>query len=100
MNCKKCGWSQDHFWNANYNPITILERRYKFTLLKAGLDEPILGYAPASYVKTRREHIAEELERAATKVRNMKFRTHADLEGLDPSEVVCPSCSLAGLEMD
>lgn len=100
LNCKKCGWSQDHFWNERYNPITVLERGYKLMLLKADLDEPLFDYIPASHVNTRREHIAEELERAAGKVRNMRFRTHAELEGLDPSEVICPSCSSVGLEMD
>lgn len=100
LNCKKCGWSQDHFWTKHYNPITVLERAYKVTLLRDDLDGRILDYPVASHSITRREAIAQELERAAMKVRNMRVRTRAELEELGLDNVVCPYCGLRALGVD
>lgn len=100
LNCKKCGWSQDHFWTEHYNPITVLEKVYKFSLLEASLDELILSYTSESYVDTWREFIAKELERAATRIRNMRVRTRAELDQLGLDNVVCPDCGLRGLEVE
>lgn len=97
LNCKKCGWSQDSFWTEHYNPITVLERAYKATLLTGDLDAPIFGMVHA---RAWREFIANEMERMAIKVRNMRVRTRTELEELGLDNIVCPDCGLAGLDVD
>lgn len=98
LNCKKCGWSQDHFWTEHRNPITFLERTYKTRLLTGDLGSSV--FVSSVRTITWRELIVEELERAAAKVRNMRVRTRAELEETGLDKVVCPDCGLTGLDVD
>jgi len=105
LHCRNCGWSQDDFWDENYNPITYLERIYREDLLYKDLDEvfelereTLVGDVYMSKI-TRREFIAEQLERAARKVRRMLYRTEKELDEKNPLHV-CPNCGKKALNID
>ena len=94
LHCHRCFWSQDDFWDENYNPITFLERNYTKDLLHKDLEDlletqqfTIRGKAFITTL-TRREFIARELERHADTIRNMYWRTTEEAKGKK-----CPVCS-------
>lgn len=102
VHCHECGWSQDDFWSEHYNPITFLEENYTKELLTADLDEvmemdPLWIEETEIHIEdgargpTRREMIAWELEKHAQTIRNMEYRTFAELKEKNPQRL-CPSC--------
>ena len=104
----KCHWSQDDFWNENYNPITFLERNYKSDLLYKDLDVIIemdknffrennwffKGTPEDEQSKfTRRKYLIYELSKAIKSIENMKYRTEDEFRAArERKEFKCPNC--------
>lgn len=99
LHCHKCGWSQDDFYHKGYNPAEFLtnwndelfgENRFK-------LDQPFPG--DSQWVKengaiTYREVIAQEYEKFARRIRNMKWVNYDDfLKDKKEGIAECPSCN-------
>jgi len=88
--CHKCNWSQDDFWDEGYNPIRYL-LNWEEDLLDFGkLDEPFTD--DAQFIKergnlSRREVIAQELEKHAETIRKMKILTNEEA-----NTAMCPNC--------
>lgn len=90
--CRKCGWNQDDFWSDNYNPLKSL-MDWKEMLLDPmqDLDRLLMSCEDEDGPMTFREAIARACEAAANKVRDMEWRTMADLESANPDHM-CPKC--------
>ena len=105
LHCHNCGWSQDDFWDEEYNPITWLQKHMKDELLHKDLDEifeiqkeTLTGKIYMSKM-TRREFIANQLERAAQRIREMIYRTEEEYERKNPLHI-CPNCGKPALDID
>ena len=96
LHCHKCGWSQDDFWDENYNPI-----RFLLNWENELLNEKFYQDFP-NEERTYQEIIAQELERHANTIRNMKWRTHEEFKrDYDIGIARCPSCgSLDKFDID
>ena len=93
VHCHDCGWAQDDFWSRSYNPVPSV-KRWECALLSEGLDEHFTD--DAAFIRkhgnlTRREVIAREFESAAKTIREMLYRTEAELRERNPDRI-CPKC--------
>lgn len=100
IHCHECGWSQDDYWNESYNPIRFM-LNWEEALLNEDIDKPFTE--DPNFIKengdlTLREVIAQEMERAANHIRDMKYRNHDECEKKNPDRK-CPKCG-HGLDED
>ncbi len=102
LHCHNCGWSQDDFWeNGGWNPVYSIK----------DLEPEFLGdrfrekfTTDPSFIKehgdiTCQEWLAQEFERRAKWIREMKYRTMDELKKLNP-EHKCPICGKQELDID
>lgn len=105
LHCHACDFSQDDFWDKDYNPITFLEKNYTKELLTKDLDK-IVGFdrntlKEIGYDKpiTYREMYAWELERHGQRIREMVYRTFEEYKEKNPNRI-CPKCGKKELDID
>lgn len=85
IHCHSCGWEQDDYWSADYNPLKIL----------ADWEHVLLDFAKLDVVEVEshrgriswREVVAMACENAAKAIRGMKFLRPEDAKGKP-----CPRC--------
>ena len=103
LHCHNCDWSQDDFYNENYNPTKTLEfwNEYLFGEGKYRLDQQFTNDSEFLHIHdpiTTRELIAREYEQYANHIRNMKWITFEDFKN-DPNKP-CPKCESDKLDID
>ena len=102
LHCHTCNFSQDDFWDKDgYNPTTSL-KHWKSDLFSTKIDEPFS--TDRMFIKengniTLREVIAQQFERVAKRIRNMKYRTLEEFKEKNP-ERICPVCGNKTLDID
>ena len=98
LHCHKCHWSQDDFYGEEYNPARYLMdwNEILFGNKRNKLDEIFTD--DAEFVRengliTTREVLAQEYEKFAKRIREMKWITYEDFKH-DESEgiAICPKC--------
>jgi hypothetical protein len=100
LHCHNCDWDQDDFWSESYNPVRSLRDWEKDLLNFDRLDESFIGEGFRTddedlMGRTRREVIAQELEKAAKQILNMVFLRPEDAKGQP-----CPKCGGFSLDID
>lgn len=98
LHCHNCGWSQDDFYDENYNPAKYLLswNNYLFGKDKHRLDEPFTD--DSQFIEengniTCREVLAREYEKFAKTIRNMKWVSFEDFKkDCENGVAVCPKC--------
>ncbi len=85
VSCRKCGWSQDDFYDERYNPATYLLRwnKYLFGPERVNMDAPYPFDDPTSEEKgysSYREEMARAFESFARRIRNMRWFTAKDFD--------------------
>ena len=101
LHCHNCDFSQDDFWDEHYNPVDSL-KEWKNSLFEGSFDKPFTNCA--SFIKEHgnvslREVIAQEFEKCAKIIRNMKYRTYEEFIEKNP-EKICPKCGKKMLDID
>jgi len=107
LHCHTCHWSQDDFWDQNYNPITFLEKNYTEEILNKDLWEVIKldtfddkrGRFIGMNSMTRENFICGEIEWALRRIKKMIYRTHQEYKEKNP-EWRCPNCWNKDLDID
>jgi len=98
LRCRNCDWSQDDFYDKDYNPAKSL-LDWNGSLFgddRKQLDEQFSN--DSEFIKengkiTTREVVAREYESFASKIRAMKWVTYEDYEKDKNSGVAkCPKC--------
>ena|SRR5579885_407912 len=96
LHCHKCDWQQDDYWSKSYNPLRFL-LNWEDELLSDDLNA-LMPYGEGEQEPIPlREVIAREVERAATKIRNMQYRTMMERQAADWT---CPNCHERALDED
>ncbi len=97
LHCHACTWSQDDFWNENYNPIKYFQNDLD-NLLNGDLDQVVQidsswleanGYTKEDY--TVRMSILCHLDQIHKQIESMKYRTVEEYKEKNP-EGICPGC--------
>ncbi len=97
VHCHGCGWTQDDFWDKDYNPIAFLFNMFGQDILTKDLDELMKNGTQGNI--TRREWIAQQLEIHANLIRKQKYRTFEELQAKN-REGICPNCGKLQLDID
>ncbi len=85
IHCHKCSWSQDDFYDeSGYNPAKVLKNWNE-----ALCSDKVNKIFPGKII-TYKEVIAQEYERKAKNIRNMKWTTFQQYKN-DPNKQ-CPMC--------
>jgi hypothetical protein len=93
LHCHACGWEQDDFYSPNgYNPAKYLSS-WNHILFNADIDESF-----GNTSTTKREILAQQYEKFANNIRNMKWVTWDDFKE-DPNKL-CPKCGKSELDCD
>ena len=94
LHCHSCDWSQDDFYSVDgYNPASSLKSWMK-DLCSPGIDEQFAGGS-----LSRREVIAQEFEKYAERIRDMKWVTWEQWQK-DRKMAVCPNCGAKDFDID
>lgn len=109
LHCHNCNWSQDDFWDENYNPITFLENTFKKDLLNENLHDVIefdrhtgndfIGWKPYNTKITRRQMILDALKNTSREIEMMVWRTMEEFKKENPDKR-CPQCNDQTLDID
>jgi hypothetical protein len=95
LHCHNCGWSQDDFWDKNYNVVRSL-LDWEDSLLGEKFNEIFPGNSNRENNLSRftfKEVIARELEHHANIIRNMKWRTDVEFQRDYKLGIAkCPHC--------
>jgi len=102
LHCHSCDWSQDDFYSVKgYNPAYYL-KDWMEMLCSNDVDKQfsndsgfIKEYGPIS----RREVIAQNFEKFANRIREMKWVTYEQWEK-DKESAVCPQCGKKDFDID
>jgi hypothetical protein len=96
LHCHNCDFSQDDFWSKDgYNPFGADFISWYKNLLFKEPDE--FGPEPGKIKAT--EFVAQELERKATLIRGMVYRTEKEFRDKNP-DWICPKCGKQQLDID
>lgn len=98
LHCHKCHWSQDDFYDNSYNPAKYLLdwNESLFGDRKDKLDEIFTNdteFVRENGLITTREVIAQEYEKFAKRIREMKWVSYEDFRKDQAAGIaVCPKC--------
>ncbi|MFW5895531.1 MAG: hypothetical protein ACOCT9_02185 [archaeon] len=98
LHCHNCGWSQDDFWDEDYNPLSNLTGKNEKDLLNKDLDKVVYQNNQGKKI-TLRKHITNQLSKSINKINKMKYRTREEFEKKNP-EKKCPRCHKKSLDID
>jgi hypothetical protein len=101
--CRSCWWQQDDFYDEHYNPANSLKDWDSYLFGKDVEKRDEIFSDDAEFVAengriTTRELIAQNYERYAKKIRNMKWVTMAEFE--KDNDKFCPLCNSRDLGID
>ncbi len=108
---KNCGWSQDDFWDENYNPVNFSQDSDLFKNLMSDklyfLDENSLKEMGIKYYKDEGnkiyfyggDYVIWKLQRRINRISRMIVKTYKEfLERKDTLK--CPRCGLQNFDID
>lgn len=106
LHCHHCWFSQDDFWSEHYNPYIFLAGLSIGDLLNPD-DMDTAVKMDSNWLKengfplgiTHRQLAVLNLERAISKVKEMKYRTFDEFNKKNP-EHICPMCHRKTLDID
>jgi hypothetical protein len=93
LHCHDCGWEQDDYWSADYNPLKSL-KDWERTLLDFAKLDTVEVESHRGRISWR-EIIAMACENAAKSIRKMVFLRPEDTKGKR-----CPNCGGNHLDED
>lgn len=107
---KNCGWSQDDFWKETYNPVNFDQNKDLYSDLfkeRIYLDKNIVSKMEIKYYVDEEnrtyvkgtDYVAYELERRASKIRNMLVKTYEEFKEKKDT-LVCPRCGKQNWDID
>jgi len=102
LHCHSCDWSQDDFYDDNYNPAKYLLTWNKY-LVSNDIDKPFSN--DALFIKengniSTREVLAKEYESFAKRIRTMKWITYQQWKDEKEENKRCPKCNSKNLDID
>jgi len=95
LHCHNCGWEQDDFWSDSYNPFRCT-LTWENDLLTDNWEEDFSSdpeFVTEHGRISKKELYARECERAAKKIRGMKWRTEEEYRASESQ--ACPQCGSA-----
>ena len=102
LHCHSCLWEQDDFYSVDgYNPAKYLKSWMK-QLCSDDIDRQFTD--DSEFLKqngpiSTREVIAQEFEKFAKRIRNMKWITYEQWEK-DRKTAICPNCGSRNFDID
>lgn len=103
VRCTDCDWSQDDFWDADYNPVTAAAGelpRFLEMLARPPADRRTV-WREGRQVQVEsayRDELASRFSELATRVLGMRWWTWAEYQA-DPDRA-CPICDSKELTVD